>query len=138
MLQFLVCSLREIRKIILNFLKVQQNCIFSELIFSESLVGRGGTLPDDYRTCTRNGTGTGESRNNLRSSLPDMSKPAKIYPLNVLQTSNKKLPDDVDRAHLERHLNRNQFEETFSMSPIEFYKLPEWKRINLKRKAKLF
>lgn len=81
-----------------------------------------------------NGIGGGT----LRSSLPDMSKPAKIYPLNVLQTSNKKLPDDVDRAHLERHLNRDQFEETFSMSPIEFYKLPEWKRINLKRKAKLF
>uniref|UniRef100_A0AAF5PHT0 Actin-binding LIM protein 1 n=3 Tax=Wuchereria bancrofti TaxID=6293 RepID=A0AAF5PHT0_WUCBA len=104
----------------------------------QSLVGRSGTLPDDYRTCTTNGAGTGGSRGTLRSSLPDMSKPAKIYPLNVLQTSNKKLPDDVDRAHLERHLNRNQFEETFNMSPIEFYKLPEWKRINLKRKAKLF
>ncbi|VDM91392.1 unnamed protein product, partial [Onchocerca ochengi] len=103
-----------------------------------SLVGHSGTLPDDYRTCTINGGGTGENRGSLRSSLPDMSKPAKIYPLNVLQTSNKKLPDDVDRAHLERHLNRNQFEETFNMSPIEFYKLPEWKRINLKRKAKLF
>lgn len=82
--------------------------------------------------------GVGDMRSVLRTSLPDMSKPVKIYPLSELQTSNKKLPDDVDRAHLERHLNRVQFEETFNMTPIEFYKLPEWKRINLKRKAKLF
>lgn len=106
----------------------------------QSLSGVGGTLPLDYagRGGTVNGTSTRDGRAALRSSLPDMSKPAKIYSLNVLQTSNKKLPDGVDRAHLERHLNRTQFEETFSMSPIEFYKLPEWKRINLKRKAKLF
>ncbi|VDN22475.1 unnamed protein product [Gongylonema pulchrum] len=102
----------------------------------QSLNGRGGTLPDEYRGGTVGVGAAGAGA--LRSSLPDMSKPAKIYPLTVLQTSNKKLPDDVDRAHLERHLNRDQFEETFSMSPIEFYKLPEWKRINLKRKAKLF
>uniref|UniRef100_A0A0N5CWT8 Actin-binding lim zn-finger protein limatin involved in axon guidance n=1 Tax=Thelazia callipaeda TaxID=103827 RepID=A0A0N5CWT8_THECL len=106
--------------------------------FSDQLLqDRSGTLPDEYRG---NGTinAASDNRGTLRSSLPDMSKPAKIYPLSVLHTSNKKLPDDVDRAHLERHLNREQFEETFSMSPIEFYKLPEWKRINLKRKAKLF
>ncbi|VDN91078.1 unnamed protein product, partial [Brugia pahangi] len=119
-------------------LDVLNTTVFFYFVPISELLGRSGTLPGDYRTCTTNGAGTGESRGTLRSSLPDMSKPAKIYPLNVLQTSNKKLPDDVDRAHLERHLNRNQFEETFNMSPIEFYKLPEWKRINLKRKAKLF
>ncbi|VDO46878.1 unnamed protein product [Haemonchus placei] len=80
----------------------------------------------------------GEMRHTLRSSLPDMSKPAKIYDLADLQTTNKKLPEDVDRQHLERHLARDEFERLFGMSPIEFYKLPEWKRINLKRKHKLF
>nr|AAC35506.1 putative actin-binding protein UNC-115 [Caenorhabditis elegans] len=74
----------------------------------------------------------------LRSSLPDMSKPAKQYDLLFLQTTNSELPEDVDRQHLERHLPRDQFEEIFKMSLIEFYKLPEWKRINLKRKHKLF
>ncbi|GMR60509.1 hypothetical protein PMAYCL1PPCAC_30704, partial [Pristionchus mayeri] len=74
----------------------------------------------------------------LRSSLPDMSKPARIFPLEQLQTTNKDLPDEVDRQHLERHLSRDEFEVLFGMSPIEFYKLPEWKRINLKRKHKLF
>ncbi|KAE9418071.1 hypothetical protein Angca_007750, partial [Angiostrongylus cantonensis] len=79
-----------------------------------------------------------EVRPILRSSLPDMSKPAKIYDLADLQTTNKKLPEDADRQHLERHLARDEFEKLFGMSPIEFYKLPEWKRINLKRKHKLF
>uniref|UniRef100_A0A914KV38 Actin-binding LIM protein 1 n=4 Tax=Meloidogyne TaxID=189290 RepID=A0A914KV38_MELIC len=74
----------------------------------------------------------------LRSSLPDMSKPVKIYPLEHLQTTNKQLPEDVDRQHLERHLGRDEFDKCFGMTPIEFYKLPEWKRINLKRKHKLF
>ncbi|KAL3103400.1 hypothetical protein niasHS_002586 [Heterodera schachtii] len=80
----------------------------------------------------------GNIRSVLRTSLPDMSRPVKTYPLEQLQTSNKLLPEDVDRQHLERHLNREEFEKHFEMTPIEFYKLPEWKRINLKRKLKLF
>jgi actin-binding LIM protein len=74
----------------------------------------------------------------LRSSLPDMSKSVKTYPLEKILATNKDLPDGVDRQHLERHLNREEFEEHFGMAPIEFYKLPEWKRINMKRKLKLF
>ncbi|MFH4974715.1 hypothetical protein AB6A40_001424 [Gnathostoma spinigerum] len=105
-------------------------------------MGAGDTLPQGYMrldgTLGGAGTGGGGGGTILRSSLPDMSKPVKVYPLSELQTSNKKLPDDVDRAHLEHHLSKAEFEETFSMSPIEFYKLPDWKRINLKRKAKLF
>lgn len=42
----------------------------------------------------------GEMRSALRSSLPDMSKPAKIYDLAILQTTNKKLPEGVDRYDL--------------------------------------
>lgn len=74
----------------------------------------------------------------LRSSLPDMSKPPKTYPYSQITTTNKKLPEDVDRCHLERHLSKDEFERLFGMTPIEFYKLPPWKRINMKRKARLF
>ncbi|CAD5221410.1 unnamed protein product [Bursaphelenchus xylophilus] len=81
---------------------------------------------------------TGDIRTNLRASLPDLNKKVKTYKLEDLQTTNKKLPSDVDRQHLERHLNRDEFEEIFEMTAIEFYKLPEWKRVNLKRKFKLF
>ncbi len=62
----------------------------------------------------------------------------KIYSIAELQTTNQNLPKDVDRKHLEWHLNRAAFEQLFSMTPIEFYRLPEWKRIQLKRKVNLF
>jgi hypothetical protein len=39
--------------------------------------------------------GGGASPAYLRSSLPDMSKPVKIYPLEHLLTTNKQLPEDV-------------------------------------------
>lgn len=78
-----------------------------------------------------------------------------IYPYSELMTTNKKLPEDVDRCHLEvrfiftlldesnahslqRHLNQEEFEKLFGMTPLEFYKCPDWKRINMKRKIKLF
>lgn len=77
------------------------------------------------------------------------------YPYSELMTTNKKLPEDVDRCHLEvhfvytpfhknnahsfqRHLNQEDFEKLFGMTPIEFYKCSDWKRINMKRKVKLF
>jgi len=70
--------------------------------------------------------------------LPDMSKPPKIYTYEELATTNKRLPEDVDRCHLERHLARDDFEKMFGMMPIEFYRLPDWRRINMKRMVKLF
>uniref|UniRef100_A0A183CJH5 LIM zinc-binding domain-containing protein n=1 Tax=Globodera pallida TaxID=36090 RepID=A0A183CJH5_GLOPA len=106
---------------------------------------RAATMPDGYGyyhsldlSASIGGIPSGDIRSTLRTSLPDMSRPVKTYSLELLQTSNKLLPEDVDRQHLERHLNREEFEKHFEMTPIEFYKLPEWKRINLKRKLKLF
>lgn len=98
--------------------------------------GTAYTFDNRYQQITQ-GAGAGQT---LRSSLPDMSKPPKIYPYEELATDDpkKKLPEDVDRCHLERHLDPKEFDRLFRMTPIEFYKLPEWKRINLKRKAKLF
>jgi len=115
------------------------NTTISSQYSERSLPMGGGTLPphmsgtyDTSRYQPSYGGG------NIRSSLPDMSKPPKIFDLRELQTTNKNLPDEVDRCHLERHLNRQTFEDLFKMTPIEFYKLPEWKRVNMKRKVKLF
>lgn len=36
----------------------------------------------------------------LRSSLPDMSKPVKTYPFELLQTTSKQLPEDVSYQFL--------------------------------------
>ncbi|GFY72981.1 actin-binding LIM protein 1 [Trichonephila inaurata madagascariensis] len=79
----------------------------------------------------------------LRRSMPNvnlhMSKePPKLYPYHLLVTGNYRLPPDIDRCHLERHLSNEEFQAIFHVSRLEFYRLPEWRRNDLKKRAKLF
>ncbi|CAB0008647.1 unnamed protein product [Nesidiocoris tenuis] len=77
----------------------------------------------------------------LRRSLPNMcgiQTPAKVYPYHLLITSNYRLPPDVDRCNLERHLSQTEFETLFQCSRNEFYMLPSWKKNELKKRARLF
>ncbi|XP_054288592.1 actin-binding LIM protein 3 isoform X4 [Macrosteles quadrilineatus] len=79
----------------------------------------------------------------LRRSLPNMvaphsSEPPKIYPYHLLIITNYRLPADVDRCNLERHLSEAEFETLFQCTRPEFYRLPQWKRNELKRRARLF
>ncbi|XP_036056376.1 actin-binding LIM protein 2 isoform X14 [Onychomys torridus] len=65
----------------------------------------------------------------------------KIYPYDSLIVTNRirvKLPKDVDRTRLERHLSPEEFQEVFGMSMEEFDRLALWKRNDLKKKALLF
>ncbi|XP_023555649.1 actin-binding LIM protein 2 isoform X16 [Octodon degus] len=65
----------------------------------------------------------------------------KIYPYDSLIVTNRirvKLPKDVDRTRLERHLSPEEFQEVFGMSVEEFDRLALWKRNELKKKALLF
>nr|XP_031293934.1 actin-binding LIM protein 2 isoform X20 [Camelus dromedarius] len=65
----------------------------------------------------------------------------KIYPYDALIVTNRirvKLPKDVDRTRLERHLSPEEFQEVFGMSVEEFDRLALWKRNDLKKKALLF
>lgn len=73
-------------------------------------------------------------------SLPDMSplQAPNIYPLHLLFTTNYRLPGDVDRCNLEKHLSDLEFDMVFRMPREDFYKLPYWKRCDLKRKYHLF
>lgn len=82
----------------------------------------------------------------LRRSMPNVHAlsqlhadgPPKLYPYHLLATSNYRLPPDVDRCHLERHLSGEEFQYIFHCDRLDFYRLPEWKRNELKRRAKLF
>lgn len=82
----------------------------------------------------------------LRRSMPNVNSlhhihtegPPKLYPYHLLATSNYRLPPDVDRCHLERHLSNEEFQYIFHCDRLDFYRLPEWKRNELKRRAKLF
>ncbi|XP_025977778.1 actin-binding LIM protein 2 isoform X8 [Dromaius novaehollandiae] len=83
----------------------------------------------------------------VRSAFPalqeqsDSALPSKIYPYETLIVTNRvrvKLPKDVDRTRLERHLSPEEFQEVFKMSIEEFDRLALWKRNDLKKKALLF
>nr|XP_055026098.1 actin-binding LIM protein 1a [Misgurnus anguillicaudatus] len=88
-------------------------------------------VQDYHRSTTRMDRGV---------SMPNMLEP-KIYPYEMLMITSRsrsKLPRDVDRTRLERHLAPEMFFEIFGMEIQEFDRLPLWKRNELKKKAKLF
>ena len=56
----------------------------------------------------------------------------------MLFTNNYKLPPDLDRCSLEKHLSDADFEMAFNMARDDFYRLPIWKRNDLKKRVRLF
>ncbi|XP_041818152.1 actin-binding LIM protein 1-like isoform X2 [Chelmon rostratus] len=71
----------------------------------------------------------------------DRFRDVKVYPYELLAVTNRgrvKLPKDVDRTRLERHLSPDSFFEIFGMEILQFDRLPLWKRNDMKRKANLF
>ncbi|GAB1289585.1 Actin-binding LIM protein 2 [Apodemus speciosus] len=109
-------------------------------LYSRFSYSKPGTLP-----------GPGKNGLDLRNANlapcgadPDASwgtREYKIYPYDSLIVTNRirvKLPKDVDRTRLERHLSPEEFQEVFGMSIEEFDRLALWKRNDLKKKALLF
>ncbi|XP_038592234.1 actin-binding LIM protein 1-like isoform X2 [Micropterus salmoides] len=80
------------------------------------------------------------ARMDRRASMPNFLEP-KVYPYDMLKVATRgrvKLPKDVDRTRLERHLSPDSFFEIFGMDIQEFDTLPLWKRNDMKKKANLF
>ncbi|XP_018050639.1 PREDICTED: actin-binding LIM protein 2 isoform X7 [Atta colombica] len=103
----------------------------------------GGILPSS--TTYTGGLGSvvgGHGGHHVRRSLPDMgaapTEPPKLYPYHLLVITNYRLPADVDRCNLERHLSDAEFEAILQCSRSEFYRLPQWRRNEIKRRARLF
>ncbi|CAH2059771.1 unnamed protein product, partial [Iphiclides podalirius] len=88
--------------------------------------------------------GVGPRGGGVRRSLPNMAtshlmhEPAKLYPYHLLLITNYRLPPDVDRLNLERHLSDAEFEAILQVARADFYRLPQWRRNELKRRARLF
>ncbi|XP_044003455.1 actin-binding LIM protein 2 isoform X2 [Aphidius gifuensis] len=84
----------------------------------------------------------GSHGHHMRRSLPDMgaapTEPPKLYPYHLLIITNYRLPADVDRCNLERHLSDAEFEVILQCSRTEFYRMPQWRRNEIKRRARLF
>uniref|UniRef100_A0A8C5PDC7 Actin binding LIM protein family member 3 n=1 Tax=Leptobrachium leishanense TaxID=445787 RepID=A0A8C5PDC7_9ANUR len=65
----------------------------------------------------------------------------KIYPYELLVVTTRgrnRLPKDVDRTRLERHLSAEEFFHVFGMTISEFDRLALWKRNELKKHSRLF
>ncbi|XP_029304518.1 actin-binding LIM protein 3-like isoform X3 [Cottoperca gobio] len=65
----------------------------------------------------------------------------KIYAYEALIVSvrgQQRLPSDVDRARLERHLSPEEFFRVFGMSMSAFDHLAQWKKNELKKQVRLF
>ncbi|XP_029696182.1 actin-binding LIM protein 2 isoform X3 [Takifugu rubripes] len=65
----------------------------------------------------------------------------KIYPYELLAVTHRvkvKLPRDVDRTRLERHLSPGDFQKVFGMTLEQFDRLALWKKNDMKKAARLF
>ncbi|KAK2587154.1 hypothetical protein KPH14_002911 [Odynerus spinipes] len=103
----------------------------------------GGILPSSTTYTGGLGSVVGSHRgHHVRRSLPDMgaapTEPPKLYPYHLLVITNYRLPADVDRCNLERHLSDAEFEVILQCTRAEFYRLPQWRRNEIKRRARLF
>ncbi|XP_012255551.1 actin-binding LIM protein 2 isoform X10 [Athalia rosae] len=102
----------------------------------------GGILPSSTTYTGGLGSVTVGHGHHVRRSLPDMGanpgEPPKLYPYHLLLITNYRLPGDVDRCNLERHLSDAEFEAILQYTRAEFYRLPQWRRNEIKRKARLF
>uniref|UniRef100_A0A4W5N815 Actin binding LIM protein 1 n=1 Tax=Hucho hucho TaxID=62062 RepID=A0A4W5N815_9TELE len=79
--------------------------------------------------------------NSVLTSFTDECLPLKVVPYEMLMITSRgraKLPREVDRTRLERHLAPETFFDIFGMEIQEFDRLPLWKRNNMKKKANLF
>ncbi|KAF4089958.1 hypothetical protein AMELA_G00044170 [Ameiurus melas] len=98
---------------------------------TETSLAEDEPLQDGHRPVSRMDRGV---------SMPNMLEP-KVYPYEMLVVTSRgraKLPRDVDRTRLERHLAPEVFFDIFGMELQEFDKLPLWKRNDMKKKARLF
>ena len=73
------------------------------------------------------------------NNLADVSGYArgKTYPYALLR-SEADLPSDVDPTCKESYLNEEDFQRIFQMDKEAFEAIPQWRKVQLKKAAKLF
>ncbi|RXN27379.1 actin-binding LIM 1-like isoform X5 [Labeo rohita] len=100
-----------------------------------------GSLPGYGRNGLHRPQSTDFTQYNSYGDVCGGMREFQVYPYEMLMVTSRsrsKLPRDVDRTRLERHLAPELFFEIFGMEIQEFDRLPLWKRNELKKKARLF
>ncbi|KAF7240355.1 Advillin [Varanus komodoensis] len=72
----------------------------------------------------------------LRAGIGGSNYPT--YPLEILLSSQDKLPEDVDPTKKENFLSEDDFMRTFGIPREAFAALPTWKQLNMKKDKGLF
>uniref|UniRef100_A0A8C5NAI1 Actin binding LIM protein 1a n=1 Tax=Gouania willdenowi TaxID=441366 RepID=A0A8C5NAI1_GOUWI len=100
-----------------------------------------GTEQNNFTQYNSYGDTYGGGKGKSCSTIPNKLLLLTVYPYEMLIITSRgraKLPRDVDRTRLERHLAPETFFDIFGMGIQEFDRLPLWKRNDMKKKAKLF
>ncbi|XDV44340.1 hypothetical protein PO909_012638 [Leuciscus waleckii] len=108
---------------------------------TDSQTVKTSSLPGYGRNGLHRPQSTELSQYNSYGDVCGGQRVVKVYPYEMLTVANRgrtKLPKDVDRSRLERHLAPETFFDIFGMEIHEFDRLPLWKRNDMKKKAKLF
>ncbi|XP_058649078.1 actin-binding LIM protein 2 isoform X6 [Onychostoma macrolepis] len=101
---------------------------------------KSASLPGYGRNGIYKAADLGEDEGDHDSSWSGMRE-YKVYPYDMLAVTHRarvKLPRDVDRTRLERHLSPEDFYSVFGMTIEQFDRLALWKKNDLKKKARLF
>lgn len=104
---------------------------------------KSSSLPDYRRNGVKKPVGGGPDYYQYDSSnaVNWQIREYKIYPYEALVVSvrgEQRLPSDVDRARLERHLSPEEFHRVFGMPMSAFDRLAQWKKNELKKQVRLF
>ncbi|XP_026225778.1 actin-binding LIM protein 3-like [Anabas testudineus] len=110
---------------------------------SDSYVAKSASLPGYGRTGLNRPGSAGADYYQYDSSnaVNWQIREYKIYPYEDLMVSvrgQQRLPSDVDRARLERHLSPEEFYRVFGMAMSAFDRLAQWKKNELKKQVRLF
>nr|XP_033954260.1 actin-binding LIM protein 3-like isoform X3 [Pseudochaenichthys georgianus] len=110
---------------------------------SDSCIAKSSSLPGYGKNVLRQPGSAGADYYQYDSSnaVNWQIREYKIYPYEALIVSvrgQQRLPSDVDRARLERHLSPEEFFRVFGMAMSAFDLLVQWKKNELKKQVRLF
>uniref|UniRef100_A0A4W5KQ81 HP domain-containing protein n=1 Tax=Hucho hucho TaxID=62062 RepID=A0A4W5KQ81_9TELE len=99
------------------------------------------SVPDSYKSASLPGyRQNGVNRVTINTRISFIYT-VMVYPYEALIVTTRgrhRLPKDIDRARLERHLSPEEFLQVFGMTLAEFDRLALWKRNEMKKQARLF
>ncbi|KAM6970105.1 actin-binding LIM protein 3-like [Aplochiton taeniatus] len=106
-----------------------------------SYVSKSASLPGYGRNATNRPHSADYFQYDSNKAVNWEIREYKVYPYEALVVTirgRQRLPLDIDRSRLERHLSPEEFFRVLGMSMSSFDRLAQWKKNELKKRARLF